>query len=191
MQIECDSTYRNVVSRMRVCFIGHRRIEITEALRRSLYRALDELIQGGATEFLFGERSAFYDLCYEAVTWFQNEYYLLRRIRFRLDESEAHGYARRYLSNMYEDCVWPSRADPAARVTHADQYRAMIWQSDVCVFYYDPEYVSPRLASRRSPNGCRPRNSVQAAYDYAVKQEKRVINLCPKGADGAREGREE
>ena len=53
---------------MKVCFIGHRRVDVTDELRSALRVLLLELIREGATEFLFGDHSQFNDLCYDAVT---------------------------------------------------------------------------------------------------------------------------
>ena len=51
---------------MKVCFIGHRQVEVTEELRSELCALLLDLIREGATEFLFGDHSQFNDLCYDA-----------------------------------------------------------------------------------------------------------------------------
>ena len=51
-----------------VCFIGHRKIDDTTELRKRLCGILRELIDNGMTDFIFGVRSAFDDLCYEVVT---------------------------------------------------------------------------------------------------------------------------
>ncbi len=51
-----------------VCFIGHRTIADTPALRERLQKVLVKLIEGGTANFIFGDHSAFNDLCYETVT---------------------------------------------------------------------------------------------------------------------------
>ena len=171
-------TYIGVVNDMKVCFIGYRRMEVTRELRSALYDALDELVRLGATEFLFGERSRFDDLCYEAVTRLKSEYYLIRRVRFRVDEADACRDAGRHPPVGYEACFTSVRARSTWRVSGAELNQAMIRESDACVFYYDPAYISPRRA-KRPLDGNRPRGGIAIAYAYAEKLGKRIINLCP------------
>ena len=51
-----------------VCFIGHRKINDTPELRERLRGILLDLIENGTVNFIFGDHSAFDDLCYELVT---------------------------------------------------------------------------------------------------------------------------
>ena len=52
-----------------VCFIGHRDTEDTAEMRATIIDLLINLIiQEDATDFLFGSRSTFNDICYEIVT---------------------------------------------------------------------------------------------------------------------------
>ncbi|MBQ7339700.1 MAG: hypothetical protein IJW43_02465 [Clostridia bacterium] len=53
---------------MQVCFIGHRTIQKNEELISSLKQTIIELINKGATTFLFGSKSEFDDLSWELVT---------------------------------------------------------------------------------------------------------------------------
>ncbi len=49
----------------RVCFIGHRKIPMTDELKVNIQTAIENLIVNDkATYFLFGSRSQFDDLCY-------------------------------------------------------------------------------------------------------------------------------
>ena len=52
---------------MTCCFIGHRKIDITEALTFQLQQLLLELLTAGVTTFLFGDHSAFNTLCYDTA----------------------------------------------------------------------------------------------------------------------------
>lgn len=51
-----------------VCFIGHRKIVNTPQLQERLRRILLELIDNGTVNFIFGNHSAFDDLCYDLIT---------------------------------------------------------------------------------------------------------------------------
>ena len=53
---------------MQVCFIGHRKIDVTEELVSSLKDVVETLVNEGVTSFLFGSKSAFDDLAWEVVT---------------------------------------------------------------------------------------------------------------------------
>ena len=59
---------------MTCCFIGHRKIDITEALTFQLQQLLSELLSLGVTTFLFGDHSAFNTLCYDTVTQLNNKH---------------------------------------------------------------------------------------------------------------------
>ena len=49
----------------RVCFIGHRKIPMTDELKAHIQTAIEDLIVNDkATYFLFGSRSQFDDLCH-------------------------------------------------------------------------------------------------------------------------------
>ena len=51
------------------CFIGHRKINETEALKTSLYEIVERLITHNRIDtFLFGSKSRFNDLCYGVVS---------------------------------------------------------------------------------------------------------------------------
>ncbi len=51
-----------------VCFIGHKNIDDTPEPRERLNDILSELIKNGTVNFIFGDNSAFNDLCYDLVT---------------------------------------------------------------------------------------------------------------------------
>ena len=69
---------------MRVCFIGHRVIEKSEELISSLRKTIVELINTGATTFLFGSVSEFNDLSWEVVTELKKTFLLLKEFTLGL-----------------------------------------------------------------------------------------------------------
>ena len=172
----------SVVSSLKVCFIGHRRVEVTEELRSALRVVLLELIYEGATDFLFGDHSQFNDLCYDAVTELRQDFPQLRRVKLRTGDPELSDYAKRFFLDGYEDSVCPAGVAAAGRAAYVERNQAMIRESDVCVFYYDPAYSPPRRrASKHSVTDYQPQSGTALAYAYAVKSGKRVVNLYEKG----------
>ena len=58
-----------------VCFIGHRKIEITANLEQELTEYIEYLILNKNVKiFLFGSRSQFDNLCYDIVTKLKEKY---------------------------------------------------------------------------------------------------------------------
>ena len=57
------------------CFIGHRKIKDSPALRDHIKKTTENLItEKGITNFHFGDHSEFDSLCYETVTEMQKVY---------------------------------------------------------------------------------------------------------------------
>lgn len=51
------------------CFVGHRKIEVTNELKQNLRSIIESMItEYNVNNFLFGTRSEFNDLCLEIVT---------------------------------------------------------------------------------------------------------------------------
>ena len=167
---------------MKVCFIGHRRVEATEELCSALRGLLLELIREGATDFLFGDHSQFNDLCYDAVTTLRQDYPQLCRVKLRTGDPELSDYAKRFFLDGYEDNICPAGVAAAGRAAYVERNQAMIRESDVCVFDYDPAYSPPRRrVSKHSVTDYQPQSGIALAYAYAVKSGKRVVNLRGEG----------
>lgn len=163
---------------MKVCFIGHRQIKITEDLRRRLRGLLLELIGEGTTEFLFGDHSQFDGLCYEIVTELRSEFPQLRRVKYRTHSPELSEYAKLFFLTGYEDSICPAGVAAAGRAAYVERNRAMIRDSDVCVFFYSATYAPwRRKESEGSTAGHRPPSGTALAYNYALQTGKRVENL--------------
>ena len=69
---------------MKACFIGHQKIEKTEALRASLKERVIALIHKGVRIFLFGSKSEFNDLSWEVVTELKKNTHILKECTFGL-----------------------------------------------------------------------------------------------------------
>ena len=160
-----------------VCFIGHRKIEDTPELRERLQIILQELINNGTTNFIFGDHSAFDSLCYELVTELKEKYPVIKRINFRKDYEDTDDYTMQFLIKGYEESICPKGVGSAGRASYVERNQAMICESDVCIFYYDENYQpSRRKNSRRDLCDYQPKSGTALAYTYAESKKKRIIN---------------
>ena len=161
-----------------VCFIGHRKIEDTPELRERLQDILLDLVENGTVNFIFGDHSAFDSLCYELVTELKEKYPVIKRINFRKDYEDTDDYTMQFLIKGYEESICPKGVGSAGRAGYIERNRAMIDKSDVCIFYYDENYLpTRRKTSRHDLTDYQPKSGTAAAYDYALKKKKQICNL--------------
>lgn len=146
------------------CFIGHRNTADTAELRGRLRAAVTALIESGADTFLFGSRSAFDGVCLQTVSELKAVYTHVVRIYVRAEYEFIDGDYEKYLLRRYDATYFSERARGAGRAAYVMRNREIIDASDVCVFYYDENL-------RGASGGTR------AAYEYAVKRGKRVVNM--------------
>ncbi len=162
------------------CFIGHRKINVTEGLKTDLFNTVIRLItEDNIDTFLFGSKSAFNDLCYETVTEIKKIHPLIKRVYVRsmypyIDESYEN-----YLLELYDETYFPESISGAGRAAYVERNYEMINKCSTCVVYYLADYTPPRRkTSRRDIFDYQPKSGTKVAYDYAVKKGKRVINLA-------------
>lgn len=162
-----------------ICFIGHRKVENAAAVRQKLQQILPELIRNGAERFLLGDHSEFNSICYDVISELKKVYPQIMRIHFRTDYQYADEYTLRFLLQGYEETVFPPQLANVGKAVYIKRNRAMIDQSDICIFYYNEKYLPPR---RKQSAACvieyQPNSGTAAAYTYAAKQQKQCINLC-------------
>lgn len=152
---------------MKVAFIGHRKIDITEDLKGRVEKAVTALIEEGADTFLFGSKSQFDDLCYEVVTEIKERYPNIGRIFVRAEYEYISDMYRSYLLTMYEDTFYPDIVCGSGALSYIKRNQAMIDMSDVVIVYCDMNYSPPK----RSKSG------TIIATSYAQQKHKRIINL--------------
>lgn len=163
---------------MTCCFIGHRKIKKSEVLAEQLRTAIDGLIRQGVTNFIFGDHSEFDSLCYDVVSELKDHYPHVRRIHYRTDYPDADNYMMQFLLGGYEDSVCPERVASAGRAAYVERNQAMILASDLCVFYYNEDYLpAVRKGSKCSLTTYQPRSETRLAYDFAKANTKTIINL--------------
>ncbi len=162
------------------CFFGHRKINITEALKDRAYKEIENLIQDCGIEiFLFGSKSQFDDLCHEIVSALKNKYPYIRRVYVRAEFPYMNERYRAYLLSQYEDTYYPERIMDAGKASYVERNYEMIDKSSVCVVYYDKNYLPPRRKqNKRDLKDYQPASGTGVAYAYAEKKKKRIINFA-------------
>ena len=151
---------------MRVCFIGHRAISHAEDVMRLLKETVVNLIDKGATTFLFGSMSAFNALSWQVVTELKEKYPYMKRVYVR----SAHPYISKayetYLLTSYEETYFTKKVERAGKSSYVQRNAEMIDTSSYCVFYYNENYTPSKGNS-----------GTKIAYEYAKKKKKDIINL--------------
>ena len=156
-----------------VCFIGHRTIIEPEKIKSLLLINLTELIELGKTNFIFGDHSAFDSLCYDTVSELKEIYPHIQRIKYRTNYPEIRESSMVYFLKGYEKGICPEGVDKAGRASYVMRNQAMIQSSEICVFYYNPEY----RPARKSLSHNQSKSGTQIAFDYAKSQHKQIVNI--------------
>ena len=160
-----------------VCFIGHRNINYTPELRERINQLIYKLIESGTVEFIFGDNSAFNDLCYDVVTELKEKYPEINRIHFRTSYENADEYTLRFLLAGYEKTICPKGVGSAGKASYIERNQAMMDESDICIFYYNEKYLPPkRKYAEAAFTDQQPNSGTAIAYAYAVKKKKKIIN---------------
>lgn len=157
------------------CFIGHRVINVTDELTAELTAVIEQLIANGVTTFNFGSHSQFDNLCYDIVSQQRKQCPHIQRVHYCI---AYENYTNAGCNDLYEqeiDCV---AALNAAKNAYIVRNQAMIDHSDICVFYYNQNYLPPqRKNSKRDLTAYQPRSGTARAWQYAQSKNKNIINL--------------
>lgn len=163
----------------KACFIGHRKINITQKLKNEITIIVKRLIAEGFTDFIFGDHSQFDALCYETVSELKTEYPYIRRIKYRCDYPEISEETKSYFFTGYEDNIFPKEVLNAGKAKYIKRNMAMIRASDICVFYFNTNYSLPVHQNKLIPLPAKEKRSgTRQAYDFALTQNKTVINMA-------------
>ena len=128
--------------------------------------------------FLFGSRSAFDDLCLETVTEIKRIRPHIKRVYVRAAYPYVDIGYETYLLGFYDLTYIPDKIARAGKAAYVERNVYMIDRADVCIFYYDANYLPPiKPASRRRVFSYRSKSGTKIAYDYALKKRKQIINL--------------
>ena len=148
------------------CFFGHREIENENELKEKIKQQIEALIVNEEIYiFLFGSKSAFDDLCYLVTTELKQKYPHIQRVYVRAEYPYISEHYKNYLLESYEDTYYPQKILNSGRASYVERNYEMIDKSCACVVYYNSEYA-PK--SRKS--------GTQIAYNYALKNKKKIIN---------------
>ena len=168
-------------------------MENVEQLRIRLTETIERLIADGADTFLFGSRSEFDSLCWEVVTELQNQYPNIKRVSYNAPHESAitSKEERQQLEQIYskliggevhlkdyEAAVNSQKAKNATKDAYIMRNQEMIDNSDVCVFYYNKDYLPPRRKQSKSHVfDYQPPSGTAIAFEHAKRKKKTIKNL--------------
>ena len=118
---------------MKVCFIGHRKIDNVDGLTAKLYDTVYELIANGADTFLFGSKSEFNSACWNTVSALKQQYSFIERVYVRAEYPVIDQSYTSYLLQYYEKTFYPPELIRAGKSVYVKRNRAMIDASDICI----------------------------------------------------------
>ena len=189
----CYNISRSSTINMVVCFLGHRKITNAEQIKTRLIEIVSNLISNGVDTFLFGSRSDFDILCWEVVTDLQEQFPHLKRISYNahhetaFTSKEERESCEKFFSQMakcevhyadYEESVSSKKSINANKNAYIMRNQEMIDASDVCVFYFNKDYLPPK---RKAPNkflpDYQPKSGTAIAFAYAMQKKKHIINI--------------
>lgn len=148
-------------------FFGHRKIDITEELKRNVKAVIEYLyFNHKVSIFLFGSKSDFDYLCHFIVSELKDKYTNIKRIAYTCkSESCILENERQKWEEIYSNI-------------EKREIRSIIDDSDYCVFYYDENYQPKmRKRSKQSIGYYQPKSGTKLAYNYAIQKRKIIINL--------------
>ncbi len=182
------------MERHKTCsFFGHRKIQLTEELKRKIERVVESLIvQYNVRTFLFGSRSAFDSLCNVVVGELKEKYPNIKRIAYtcksetcileseREKWEEIRAYFQKrgvYLTVAEEEFEYKTKYT-SGKASYVERNQAMINDSDYCVFYYDENYKPTiRKYAKQNSSYYQPKSGTALAYGYAKQKKKILINV--------------
>lgn len=168
---------------MRICcFIGHRKIKITEVLIDELKRVIEYLIvKMDVQVFLFGSKSDFNDLCHKIVCNLKEKFHYVKLIYIRAEYPFINKEYTEYLLKNYDETYFPEKIINAGKSRYVERNYYIIDKSDFCIFYYDKEYAPPnRKFTKKFLVEHESKSGTKLAYDYAVKKKKNIINITER-----------
>ncbi|MCM1404431.1 MAG: hypothetical protein NC133_02955 [Prevotella sp.] len=162
-----------------VCFIGHRKIVVTDKLIADLTAVIQRLIAVGIKIFNFGSHSQFDDLCHQIVTNLQKQFSQIQRVHYC---APYENYTNVGMTEEYDQEIDCQPSFAAGKKAYLVRNLIMINQSDICVFYFDETYTPPRQKNAPTDlSDYQPQSGTALAYHYAVEKQKAIINLYPNG----------
>lgn len=175
------------------CFIGHRKINMTKELEQKLKETIEKLIiNNNVTTFLFGSKSEFDSLCHSIVSELKQKHPNIKRIKYTcksescLFEDEKEKWEnilsklekQKILLNAFEEEFEHKTKYTSGKASYIERNKAMIDNSDYCIFYYDENYKPPTRKHKKSDAfKYQPNSGTSLAYNYAKRKRKNLINI--------------
>lgn len=161
------------------CFIGHRKINITEELVLKLNDIIEHLIvKNNVQIFLFGSKSVFNDLCVKVVTSLKKKYDFIKLIYVRAEYPYIDKEYKDFLLMRYDETYFLKSLLTAGNSIYIKRNYYMIDKSNYCIFYYDKNYTTcNRMSNNNLLTSFKSNSGTKIAYDYAIKTKKNIINL--------------
>lgn len=174
-------------------FFGHRNIEMTEELYIKVKTIVEDLILNhGVSDFLFGSRSNFDDICHKAVTELQKKYPFVKRVAYtcrnelcvlekdRTELEILHSHVLKADAHFlgFEQEHHHKTKFTSGKASYVERNYAMIDDSTFCIFYYDEKYQPKmRKYSKQHSKFYQPKSGTKLAFDYAKQKKKKVLNV--------------
>ncbi len=160
------------------CFIGHRFIQ-NKKINQPLRTLILDLIENiKVTEFYFGTKSEFNDLCYDLVSELKQEFKDIKRICITCksecvvlanDKDRMQEIYNKFLNGRkvceFEEEIKFDNVLSAGKLSYIKRNEEMINLSDYCVFYLDELYINSNFKS----------SGTKIAYDYTKRKNKNII----------------
>lgn len=157
------------------CFVGHRKIIVSNELINKLTTTIKDLIINGITVFNFGSHSDFDSLCYDIVIKLKSQYNCIITIHYCIP---YENYTATGFTDLYDYEIDCEKAFKANKKSYMARNFEMIDNSDICVFYYDKAYTPPRRKnSKKDLTDYQPKSGTAIAYQYAKQKKKKIINI--------------
>ncbi len=122
-------------------FFGHRKIEASEALKKRLFEAVEEMIlKNGVDTFLFGSRSDFDKLSLDTVTTLKEKHPHVKRVYVRAEYPYINESYTAYLMKKYDFTYYPEKILNSGKAVYVERNREMIDKSKFCIIFYDENY---------------------------------------------------
>lgn len=127
-----------------VCFTGHRKITVTQELKRRLYMELEQLVKNGVAEFYVGGAIGFDTLAEQTVAELKKSYPQVQlklvlpcpaeqQTRKWSAENKAEYYRLLSLADSIEICCEHYTADCMKK-----RNQRLVDLADICVCYFNP-----------------------------------------------------
>lgn len=174
-------------------FFGHRNACLTKTQEKELKTLIEQLIiRQNVENFLFCSRSEFDQLCHEIVSQLKKKYAYIRRICYTcgsescLLEGEREKWEQ-ICSKLQQKqvCLFAFEEEKehknkitAGKASYVERNKAMVDDSNICVFFYDENYKPPeKKNSKRDVFTYQPNSGTKLAYTYAKKKKKVIYNV--------------